>query len=136
MINYEKICSPNPHEAMLIKRLEKEIGFSYADINSVDEYPIDVAKAVVKLLVENACQGQNISGIELARNNLKKVNKDWLKKYFFDITRECIDYSDDWEYRRLLELADEILPDVIKDIINVNINSDDEAILEIIEDFT
>ncbi len=133
MINHEQIC--NLYEIMLIERLEKEIGFSYADISVVDEYPVDVAKAVVKLLVENACQGQNISGIELARNNLKRVKKEWIKKYFFDITKECIDYSDDWEYRRLLELTEDILPELKMDILNVNINSDDEEILEIIEDF-
>lgn len=133
MINKEKSC--NLYEIMLIKRLENEIGFPYADISIVDEYPVDVARAVVRLLVENACQGQNICGIELARNNFKRVNKEWLRKYLFDITVECIDYSDEWEYRRLLELAEEILPELKTDVINVNINSTDEEILEIIEDF-
>lgn len=134
MTNHEKIR--NPYEAMLIENLEKGIGFPYNDIEKVDKYPIDIAKKVVRLLIENACLGQNIAVIELGRNNLQKINKEWLKKYFLDITKECIDYSDEWEYRRLLELVEATLPELKMDIINININSNNEEILEIIEDFT
>jgi hypothetical protein len=134
MANEEKTY--NPYEAMLIENLEKGIGFHYNDISRVDKYPVDIAKQVVRLLIENACLGQNTAGIELGRNNLQRVNKKWLKKYFLDITKECIDYSDEWEYRRLLELVETTLPDLKMDIINININSSNEEILEIIEDFT
>lgn len=134
MTNKEKTY--NPYEAMLIENLEKGIGFHYNDIDKVDRYPVDIAKQVVRLLIENACLGQNTAGIELGRANLQKTNKEWLKKYFLDITRECIDYSDEWEYRRLLELVEATLPELKIDIININKNSNNEEILKIIEDFT
>ena len=51
------------------------------------------------------------------------------------MAKECIDFSDDWEYRRLLELIVIVLPEVKLEALKICEDSEDEDILEIIEDY-
>ncbi len=57
----------NMYEMWLVEELQKINKFSYEDIRLIDKYPLCISQKVLKLLIENACLGQNFGPIELAR---------------------------------------------------------------------
>lgn len=58
-----------------------------------------------------------------------------MKIYFLDVAKECIEFTDYWEYRRLLELIVIVLPEVKVEALKLCEDSEDEDILEVIEDY-
>lgn len=70
----------NQYEEWLIEELQCNYEFNYQDIKHLDEYPYEIFKNVLKMLIENACLGQNYSPIELARRKISEINAEWLKE--------------------------------------------------------
>ena len=122
-------------EIMLEHRLQKINKFPYKDIRFIDKYPICISQKVLKVLIENACLGQNFGPIELARKKINEINKEWLNKYFLEVASSCIDYSDEWEYRRLVELVILVVPELKQKVLNIGKNSKNEEIREVVEDY-
>ena len=58
-----------------------------------------------------------------------------MKVHFLDVAKGCIDFSDYWEYRRLLELIVLVLPEVKTTALKICEDSEDEDIREVIEDY-
>ena len=121
-------------EIMLERRLQKIDKFPYEDICIIDKYPLYISKKVLKVLIENACLGQNYGNIELAQK-INGINKEWLNKYFLEVASSCIDYSDEWEYRRLVELVVLVIPKLKQKVLNIGKNSENEEIREVVEDY-
>ena len=86
------------------------------------------------MLIENACLGQNYGTIELAQK-INGINKEWLNKYFLEVASSCIDYSDEWGYRRLVELVVLVIPKLKQKVLNIGKNSENEEIREVVEDY-
>lgn len=107
----------------------------YSDINNLHKYPQELSKQILRRLIEWACQPQNDTLIILARKKINEIDKDWMKVHFFDVAKECIDFSDYWEYRRLLELIVLVLPEVKTMALKICGDSEDEDIREVIEDY-
>ncbi|MCM1091028.1 MAG: hypothetical protein NC092_00700 [Butyrivibrio sp.] len=122
-------------ETWLSERLQRIDNFPYEDIKILDKYPLDVSKQVLKELIEQSCQGQNIAGIELGRRKVDEIDKTWLKKYFIEVASTCIDYSDEWEYRRLVELVDLMVPELMQEILELGSHSENEEVLEVVEEY-
>ena len=99
------------------------------------KYPQKLSRQILRKLIEWACQPQNDTPIVLARKKINEINREWLKIHFLDVAKMCIDFSDYWEYRRLLELIVLVLPEVKFDALKICENSEDEDILEVIEDY-
>ncbi len=125
----------NRYEAWLIEQLKRIDNFPYEDIKVLDKYPLEVSKQVLKVLIENACLGQNYGPIELGRRKISEVDRSWLKRYFIDVASTCIDYSDEWEYRRLVELVLFVVPELIHQILEYGKKSENEEVLEVVEEF-
>lgn len=125
----------NIYEAWLIKRIQSIDGFPYEDIKVLDKYPLDISKRVLKVLIENSCLGQNYEPIDISRKKIDEINKEWLKQYFFEVANICIDYSDEWEYRRLVELVVFVLPELKQEVLKLGAQSENEEVREVVEDF-
>ncbi len=125
----------NRYETWLIEELQKIDNFPYEDIKLLDKYPLEVSKQVLKVLIENACLGQNYEPIELARKKINEIDKSWLKQYFIEVASSCIDYSDEWEYRRLVELVFLVIPELKQKILEFGVKSENDEIREVVEDF-
>ena len=108
---------------------------SYDDISNLHKYPEKTANEILKKLIEWACKPQNVTPIVLARKKIDEINKNWLKQCFVDVAKECIDFSDYWEYRRLLELIVCVVPELKPLALQICEDSEDKDIREIIEDF-
>ncbi len=125
----------NRYEKRIIDDLETVQVGCYSDVNNLHKYPEELARQILKKLIEWACQPQNITPIVLARKKIDEINKDWLKHCFLDVAKECIDFSDYWEYRRLLELIDCVIPELKAAALKLCEDSEDEDIREVLEDY-
>ena len=125
----------NTVEKRIIEDIETIKVGCYGDIYNLHKYPQKLSRQILRKLIEWACQPQNDTPIVLARKKINEINREWLKIHFLDVAKMCIDFSDYWEYRRLLELIVLVLPEVKFDALKICENSEDEDILEVIEDY-
>lgn len=123
------------YEAWLIEEIQNINNFPYEDIKVLDKYPLDVSKQVLKILIENSCLGQNYGSIEISRKKINEIDKVWLKQYLIEVASTCIDYSDEWEYRRLVELVVFVMPELKQEILKFGAQSENEEVREVVEDF-
>lgn len=123
------------YEKRIMDDLESVRVGCYSDINNLHKYPQELSKQILRRLIEWACQPQNDTLIILARKKINEIDKDWMKVHFLDVAKECIDFSDYWEYRRLLELIVLVLPEVKTMALKICEDSEDEDIREVIEDY-
>lgn len=125
----------NVYEMLLIGELQKINNFPYEDIPLIDKYPLCISKKVLKVLIENACLGQNYAPIELGRKKINEIDKEWLNSHFLEVASSCIDYSDEWEYRRLVELVVLVVPKLKQKVLDIGRDSENEEIREVVEDY-
>ena len=110
----------------------KEIYFNADEImKSSDE----IAANIVSELVGWACKPTNILPISIARNCLKQFPVEWVSLRIKYIALKSIDITDDWDYRRLLELSEIISLDLLKWAITLGEKSNNFDILEAVDDF-
>ena len=125
----------NTYEKRLVDELQKINKFPYEDIHLIDKYPLCIAKEVLKVLIDNACCGQNYAPIELGRKKINEINKEWLNRYFLEVAASCIDFSDEWEYRRLVELVDLVVPKLMPQVLDIGKDSENEEVREVVDDY-
>ena len=78
----------------------------FDNITIIDQYALSTSKQVLKILIQYACLGQNCGPIELGRKKIGEIiNREWLIQHFMEVADESINYFDEWEYRRLVELV-------------------------------
>ena len=125
----------NMYELWLIERLGKIENFQYNEISNLHQYPLSISEQVLRVLIENSCLGQNYAPIELGRKKIDEIDKEWLKQHFLAVAESCIDFSDDWEYRRLLELIVCVIPELKVAALEFGKDSENEDILEVVEEY-
>ena len=126
----------NPYEIWLRDEVNKVSDGIYDDIQHLDQYPLTVAKQVLGILIQNACLGQNDGPIRLGRKKTGEIiNHDWLVQYFMEVADQNIDFSDEWEFRRLAELVILCVPELKESVLAKGANSEDEEIREAAEDY-
>lgn len=125
----------NVFEEMIRNQVKEEARTVYDNLENLEEYPIKISREILKVLIENACLGQNHAPIEIARNKICEINSKWLENNFFEVSNECINYSDAWEYRRLVELVSICIPKLKQRVLEIGLNSLDEEVREVVEDY-
>ena len=124
----------NKREAWINKELLK-YNIQLEDICSLDKYDEYVAEKALGVLLEYACYGQNIEGIELGRREIAKIPRKWLKSHLLTVVKKGFEYSDYWNYRRLLELVVELVPELKNDILSINCGTTDPDLIDVIDDY-
>lgn len=125
----------NTWERRIIEDLDSVKIGCYDDIGNLHKFPQELSRQILRKLIEWACQPQNDTLIVLARKKVDEIDKEWLTNCFLDVAKECIDFSDYWEYRRLLELIVFVLPELRQEALKICEDSDDAEILEIIDGY-
>lgn len=123
------------YEKRIINDIETVQVGCYYSIMDIDKYPKEMACEILQKLLEWACQPQNMTAIAIARKKIREINKDWLSEYLLEVTETCIDFSDEWEYRRLLELVVDVVPEMKEHFLEFGLDSENEGIREIVEDY-
>ena len=122
-------------EEKLKEELSRIGEFQIDNLCSLDMYDTYIAQKVLSILLEWVCYGQNVAGIILGRRKISKIPMEWLELNLVCAVKNYSDYSEDWNYRRLLEVVVESVPKLKEEILLLNQNSDNQDILEIIDDF-
>lgn len=105
------------------------------DICSLDKLDESTAEKALSILLEYACYGQHIEGIELGRREIAKIPKTWLKSHLLAVVKNSFEYSDDWNYRRLLELVVKLIPELKNDILSINYGTTDPNLIDVLEEY-
>ncbi|WP_295094956.1 hypothetical protein [Ruminococcus sp.] len=116
----------------LNKTANKEIYFSVSEIMDLSD---DTASEIVGELVSWACTPTSIMPITIGRNCLKQFPVEWVSPKIKQTVFRFINITDDWNYRRLLELCDLISTDLLKWAITLGEKSTNPDILEAVDDF-
>lgn len=95
------------------------------------DHSIDDLRTAIQL----ACQPQNAHRIVAGRQQVLAMPRDWVLQSLENLVNECLDLTDQWEYRRLLELAQELDADLVKRLVQLGHASNDEDIQEAARDF-
>ena len=126
----------HPYEEAIAKSLNKiankEIYFSVSEIMDLSD---EVASEIVGKLVFWACNPTSIMPITIGRKCLKQFPVEWVSPKIKQTVFRFINITDDWDYRRLLELCELISTDLLKWAITLGADSTNSDIIEAIDDF-
>lgn len=95
----------------------------------------EISANIVAELIGWACKPQNESSIRIARDCLKQFPIEWVSLRIKQTTIKSIDITDEWEYRRLLELCELISTDLLKWAIILGEKSTNPDIVEAVDDY-
>jgi hypothetical protein len=95
------------------------------------EHSVDDLRAAIQL----ACQPQNAHRIVAGRQQVLTMPRAWVLQSIEKVATECLDLTDSWEYRRLLELAGQLDTDLLQRLVQMGHASDDEDVREAASDF-
>lgn len=127
--------SVDPYTLQIRKALDNILPGAYDSIEKMEDFSIQVRKNLLEVLIKYACESQNVNVIMLARNRIKKIPSSCLSCIFLEVSDAVIDFQDEWEYRRLLELVREAVPDLLRVFIDRGLLSKGTEIREAAEDF-
>ncbi|MCI9676909.1 MAG: hypothetical protein HFH06_14340 [Lachnospiraceae bacterium] len=124
-----KWCEEVLKEELLEYNLQME------NICTLDRYDNYISEKVLSILLKWACYGQHISGITIGREKIAEIPKAWLKAHLIIVVKRDFDYSDYWNFARLLEVVVETLPELKDAILSLNSETTDQDLIDIINDY-
>ncbi len=77
-------------------------------LDRIDQLPNSASRMIVNILLGRACQAQNVGNITSARTLLRTLPPLWLSSILPDAIEAVLDLNDEWAYRRLIELLEEL----------------------------
>jgi hypothetical protein len=95
----------------------------------------DIQSNVLAYLLELACQAQHIANIQLGRNALWKLPREWLLAHIEIAAEPLLQLQEEWEFRRLLEVFWELDRELVRKYANQGLKSQNPDIREASEDF-
>lgn len=125
----------NWYEERLKQELYEVNGFLIEELCNISTYEDQVSEKVLSILLQWACYGQNESGILFGREQIATIPKKWLQEHLLTVVKNNFEYTDDWNYRRLLELVSKQVPELMEDVLLINSDTNNPDLLEVIEDF-
>ena len=69
------------------------------------------------------------------REQIAKIPKKWLQEHLLTVIKNDFEYTDDWNYRRLLELVSKEVPELTENVLLINSDTNNPDLLEVIADF-
>ena len=125
----------NWREELLKQELYEVNGFLIEELCNICSYEKQVSEKALSILLQWACYGQNVSGILLGREKIATIPKEWLQEHLLTVVKNDFEYTDDWNYRRLLELVRSLVPELMEDMLLINSDTNNPDLLEVVEDF-
>ncbi|MBS0630962.1 MAG: hypothetical protein JSS11_03545 [Verrucomicrobia bacterium] len=120
-------------------RVAERIDAIWPDISrALDQLPkIDqiIAHRILGELIEYACQTTHTGVIVAARRSVASIPPDWLQANFSPVANERINFEDEWEYRRLLELIEEVSPAFLEQFVVRGLAASNWEVREAAEDY-
>lgn len=83
------------------------------------------------LQVENICTLDIVMG----RIKIAEIPQIWLKAHLLNVVKSTFDYFDYWNYRRLLAVVVELIPELKDAVLSISSGTTDPDLIEIIDDY-
>lgn len=113
----------------------RALGYPYDDFTALDQCGDALGERVLLAVLEWACYGQNVQGIEMGRGKLAEAPRAWLAAHIVSTVRRGFEYGDDWNFRRLLEAAERTVPEALGELLALNKGSGAPDILDVLGDY-
>ena len=78
---------------------------------------------------------QHMSGLVMGRRKIAEIPQIWLKAHLLNVVKSTFDYFDYWNYRRLLEVVVELIPELKDAVLSISSGTTDPDLIEIIDDY-
>jgi hypothetical protein len=85
--------------------------------------------------LEGACKAQSVRAITWGRNGILAMDRAWVLRNTDAIAKAALNLTDEWEFRRLLEVYELLDPDLLRGLVVVGQQSRAQEIREAAEDF-
>jgi hypothetical protein len=82
-----------------------------------------------------ACQASGAPAIIKGRKKIFALPRQWVIDNIHKIAQEILNLSDEWEYRRLLEIYKELDEELLKMLIAIGLENSNEEVRETANDF-
>jgi hypothetical protein len=82
-----------------------------------------------------ACQAQNIGRITAGRQQVLAMPRAWVLERIEQVAAEVLDLSDEWEYRRLLEVGALLDAGLVRRLVRLGLDSENPEVREAAQDF-
>ena len=109
--------------------------FSFEKMRWLHKDPYPHAISVLRFLIQEACCPTNDWLIIRGREGILRIDRIWRLEHILEEAKACIDLTDDWEYRRFLELVDLSAFELLPEVILIGKDSDNPENREAAQDF-
>lgn len=106
----------------------------WAHLDAVPSLQPVTRDAVLSYLLELACQAQNVQNITLGRKAILSLPREWLLCYIERYAEPLLQLEDEWEYRRLGEIYEQLEHDLARRLALRGLASRDGGIREAARD--
>jgi len=124
----------NIHENRLRRSVEAVSSDARQMLDRLDTLQPDVSLHVLQIILGFACTAQHAGSIRAGRTAFEKIPQKWLATHLQEVVGRSLDLADEWNYRRLLELLVNFMPDMFNMYVNVGLSSDSIEIFEVAKD--
>src|SRR6516162_3035092 len=96
---------------------------------------VEPSRDAFRSVLQLACQPQNVGRIMAGRKQVLALPRAWVLERIEQVAAEALDLSDDWEYRRLLELAALLDPGLVQRFVRLGLGGGNPHVREAAQDF-
>ena len=86
-------------------------------------------------MIQEACCPTNDVLIIRGREGILRIDRIWRLEHILEEAKNCLDFSDDWEYQRFLELVELSAFELLPEVILIGKDSDNPENREAAQDF-
>ena len=104
------------------------------NLDKVPDLPDTIGLEVVAGFLNLACKSQHIGNITFGRQGIWALPRAWTIERIEQVAESTLDLHDEWEYRRLLEVLDELDERLLRHFIARGLDSDRAEIREAARD--
>ncbi len=119
----------DPRERRLQRQVSEVSASGRSDLELIDEWPDDEARAALEIILEFACCSQHYGSISAGRRTLDRLPSKWLDSNLESTVLKVINLNDEYELRRLLE-ALKSRPVLRGRIVDLGMQSESREIVE------
>jgi len=115
-----------------LSRISSQAFNQLGEINGLD---IRVAKRIALVILEFSCLAQNHGSIVAGRRAFKQMPQQWVIENLPGLVEEVINLSDEYEYRRLLDVLHEAGSPLLQEYRELGLASANEELREAATEF-
>ncbi|MEM9557621.1 MAG: hypothetical protein AAGC60_25410 [Acidobacteriota bacterium] len=116
------------------ENLEKSLGISRTKLSELDKCsPAEIERAL-RTLVLHACDAQHVGNILAAQDAIAQIPKGLLQNRLLEVAEKTLDLSDEWHFRRLVELTQEVMPNLTLRLLDLGLRSKSAEVREAAKD--